>query len=160
MLLVGAGNVGLEKLTAVLSNAPATKVNVVALEVNAEFKAYAEKYPNVRIQVKAYAPTDLDECDIAIVATADIALDELIRQDAKFRSKLINVADKPTLCDFYLGSIVRKGSIKIAISTNGKSPTLAKRLKTVIQDGLPSELETSLDNLQKNKKNFRRRFSA
>jgi len=154
LLLVGAGNVGLEKLTAVLSNAPATRVNVVALEVSPEFMAYAGNYPNVKIQVKAYMPADLDGCDIAIVATADIALDEQISLDAKSKGKLINVADKPTLCDFYLGSIVKKGSIKIAISTNGKSPTLAKRLKTVIQDGLPDELETSLDNLVKIRKSL------
>lgn len=154
LLLVGAGNVGLEKLTAVLSNAPATQITVVALEVSSGFKAYADKFPNVIIQIKAYDPLDLDDCDIAIVATADIALDEQIRLDAKSKSKLINVADKPTLCDFYLGSIVKKGSIKIAISTNGKSPTLAKRLKTVIQDGLPNDLETSLDNLQKIRKSL------
>lgn len=152
LLLVGAGNVGLEKLTAVLSNAPATRIQVVALEVSPAFKAYADKYPNVEILIKPYEPADLDSCDIAIVATADITLDEQISLDAKAKSKLINVADKPTLCDFYLGSIVKKGSIKIAISTNGKSPTLAKRLKTVLQDGLPGELETSLDNLQKFRK--------
>ena len=152
LLLVGAGNVGLEKLTAVLTNAPATHILVVALEVSEAFKAYAGKYPNVQIRIKAYEAADLDLCDLAIVATADIALDERIRSDARAKSKLINVADKPSLCDFYLGSIVRKGSIKIAISTNGKSPTLAKRLKTVLQDGLPGELETSLDNLQKFRK--------
>ena len=152
LLLVGAGNVGLEKITAVLSNAPATKITVVALQVSEAFKSFADHYVNVEIIQKAYAPTDLDSCDLAIIATADIQLDEQIKQDAKLRGKLINVADKPTLCDFYLGSIVKKGSIKIAISTNGKSPTIAKRLKTVIQDGLPEELETSLDNLQKIRK--------
>ena len=46
-----------------------------------------------------------------------------IRNDARIAGKLINVADKPGLCDFYLGSIVKKGNLKIAISTNGKSPT-------------------------------------
>lgn len=154
LLIVGGGNVGLEKLSAVLSNAPATRITVVALELNDAFNTFAGKYPNVRIQLKAYEPTDLDDCDLAIVATADIALDERIRADANAKGKLINVADKPTLCDFYLGSIVKKGSIKIAISTNGKSPTLAKRLKTVIQDGLPGELEVSLDNLQRIRKSL------
>jgi uncharacterized protein len=62
---------------------------------------------------------------------------------------MINAADKPELCDFYLGSVVRKGSVKIAISTNGKSPTIAKRLKEVINDMLPDEMESVLDNMQK-----------
>lgn len=159
LLLVGAGSVGLEKLTAVLSNAPATRVTVVALDVSAAFEQYASRFPNVQIQVKPYEPSDLDSCDIAIIATADQVLDEQIRQDARLRSKLLNVADKPSLCDFYLGSIVKKGSIKIAISTNGKSPTIAKRLKTVLQDGLPDELEMSLDNLQKFRKTLTGDFS-
>jgi siroheme synthase-like protein len=56
-------------------------------------------------------------------------LNKYIRHSAHDRKLLINVADKPELCDFYLGSIVQKGDLKIAISTNGKSPTIAKRLK-------------------------------
>ena len=60
-----------------------------------------------------------------------------IRDEAKSRGKLVNVADKPELCDFYLSSVVKKGDLKIAISTNGKSPTTAKRLKEVLQEALP-----------------------
>jgi siroheme synthase-like protein len=59
-----------------------------------------------------------------IVAVNDLAWSEEIRNDAKAKGILVNVADKPGLCDFYLGSIVQKGNLKIAISTNGKSPTL------------------------------------
>ncbi|MGZ4117908.1 MAG: TSUP family transporter, partial [Bacteroidia bacterium] len=62
---------------------------------------------------------------------------------------LINVADTPDLCDFYLGSIVQKGDLKIAISTNGKSPTLAKRLKEVFNEALPDDTQESIENLNK-----------
>ena len=48
---------------------------------------------------------------------------------SKQKKLLVNVADTPELCDFYLGSIVDKGNLKIAISTNGKSPTIAKRMR-------------------------------
>ncbi|MEO8720953.1 MAG: TSUP family transporter, partial [Ginsengibacter sp.] len=65
----------------------------------------------------------------------------------KEKSKLVNVADRPGLCDFYLGSIVKKGSVKIAISTNGTSPTIAKRLKEVINDFIPDEMENVLQNM-------------
>ena len=68
--------------------------------------------------------------------------------DAKAKGKLVNVADKPELCDFYLSSVVQKGSIKIAISTNGKSPTIAKRLKEVLGTIIPDEMENVLDNIQ------------
>jgi uncharacterized membrane protein YfcA len=59
----------------------------------------------------------------------------------------VNVADKPELCDFYLSSVVKKGNLKIAISTNGKSPTAAKRLKEVLNNSLPAELDDVIQNL-------------
>ena len=60
---------------------------------------------------------------------------------------LINVADNPPLCDFYVGGIVSKGKLKIAISTNGKSPTLAKRLRQWLEAFLPEETNALLDKL-------------
>jgi len=59
----------------------------------------------------------------------------------------VNVADKPELCDFYLGSVVKKGNLKIAISTNGKSPTIAKRLKEMFNEVLPDQLDELLQNM-------------
>ncbi len=69
-----------------------------------------------------------------------------MRQSKK--RKFLNVADTPDLCDFYLSSVVRKGDLKIAISTNGKSPTIAKRLKEVISSMIPDEMESVLQNMQ------------
>ena len=71
-----------------------------------------------------------------------------IRNDAKFANRLVNVADNPALCDFYLSAVVQKGDLKIAISTNGKSPTLAKRLKEILADTLPEEIDSLMHNLQ------------
>jgi siroheme synthase-like protein len=83
-----------------------------------------------------------------ISAVNDLQLSEQIRNDAKQKGKLINAADKPELCDFYLGSIVTKGNLKLAISTNGKSPTVAKRLKEIFNELLPEELDEVLNNIQ------------
>ena len=60
---------------------------------------------------------------------------------------LLNASDKPSLCDFYLGSVVKKGQLKIAISTNGKSPTVAKRIKEVLSESFPEEINETLENL-------------
>ena len=84
---------------------------------------------------------------MVIAATNDSELNNFIRQSAHDSKLLINVADKPELCDFYLGSIVQKGDLKIAISTNGKSPTIAKRLKEVLNEGLPDELDITLQQM-------------
>jgi siroheme synthase-like protein len=146
-VLIGAGNVGLEKLTAVLSNSPLASVTVIAKEFVPEMHALAGEYEGVKIVQKAFAENDLDSADIVIAATNDNELNNYIRQSAHDRKLLINVADKPELCDFYLGSIVQKGDLKIAISTNGKSPTVAKRLKEVLNEGLPAEIDTTLQQM-------------
>jgi siroheme synthase-like protein len=148
VLLVGAGNVGLEKLQAIVNNSPKTKITVVAKEVSESFAVLASQYSTIEIIRTAYAASFLDDCDIVISGVNDLKLSAQIRNDAKQKGKLINAADKPELCDFYLGSIVTKGNLKLAISTNGKSPTVAKRLKEIFNELLPEELDEVLNNIQ------------
>ncbi|MEP6951488.1 MAG: TSUP family transporter [Ginsengibacter sp.] len=147
VLLVGAGNVGLEKLQAILNNAPATSVTVIAAEINEEVKKLAATHSTILLIERNFEPGDLDHKDILIVAVNDTSVSGYIRVLAKQKKLLVNVADNPDLCDFYLGSIVQKGNLKIAISTNGKSPTVAKRLKEQINDMVPDEIENVLQNM-------------
>jgi siroheme synthase-like protein len=146
-LLVGAGPVGLEKLNALLSNSPGAKITVVALEVLPEINALANVSSNVVVCEKAFGEEDLDDVELVIAATNNEQLNQQIRILAKKRKLLVNFADKPALCDFYLGSVVKKGDLKIAISTNGKSPTIAKRLKEILNESLPQELDTTLQQM-------------
>jgi siroheme synthase-like protein len=143
-VLIGAGNVGLEKLTAILHNSHEAKVTVIAKEVIQPVRDLAVKHSTITIIEKAFDDSDLNTADLVIAATDDSKLNRYIRESAHQRKLLINVADKPDLCDFYLGSIVQKGDLKIGISTNGKSPTIAKRLREVLNDSLPPELDISL----------------
>src|SRR5699024_145576 len=83
----------------------------------------------------------------------------IIHREAKAKKVLVNVADTPDLCDFYLGSIVKKGNLKIGISTNGKSPTMAKRLREVFTEVLPDEMENVLQNLRTIRKQIKGDFS-
>ena len=147
LLIVGGGTIGLEKLNAVLKNSPMTPVKMVAKEFTPEIFEKAECHSNINLVQKPYDSTDLEEADLVIAAVRDIPLSEKIRNDAKDFGLLINAADKPSLCDFYLGSVVQKGQLKIAISTNGKSPTIAKRVKDVLNDSFPEEINETLDNL-------------
>jgi siroheme synthase-like protein len=82
------------------------------------------------------------------VAVNERDASEQIARVVKENGKLMNVADKPDLCDFYLGGVVTKGNLKIAISTNGKSPTIAKRLKEFLYDALPDSVDDLLENMQ------------
>lgn len=148
VLLIGGGNVGLEKLSAILSNTPTATVRLVATEINDAIKTLADNHSGITLFERPYEPADIDGMDIVITAINDPLVSEMIRTEAKARGKLVNAADKPELCDFYLSSVVKKGNLKIAISTNGKSPTIAKRLKEVLNDVMPDQLDEVLENMQ------------
>jgi siroheme synthase-like protein len=148
-LLVGAGNVGLEKMHSLLSNSPQANITIVAPDVKEEIRRLAWKHQTCKIIQREFQEADLNDRDLVILATNDKKLHEQIRQLAQEKEILLNVADTPDLCDFYLGSIVQKGNLKIAISTNGKSPTAAKRIKEVLHDALPGELDDVIENLHK-----------
>ncbi|MCT4205431.1 TSUP family transporter [Elizabethkingia anophelis] len=148
LLIIGGGKVALEKLNSVLNNAPQTSVKLVAKEIIPEVKALQEEYKNLVLEQRAYTYADFDAADLVIAAVNDLVVAEQIRNDAHVKGVLVNIADKPELCDFYLGSIVRKGELKIAISTNGKSPTIAKRLREILTETIPDEIDEVLDNMQ------------
>ena len=147
VLLVGGGNIGLEKLQAVLSNSPEAKINIVSDTFLPALLDFVAAYPEVKLFHRKFESNDLLGQDLVILATGDNTLNAEIRTMARELNLLINVADKPELCDFYLGSIVKKGDLKIGISTNGKSPTIAKRLKELFQENLPEELDLSLQQM-------------
>lgn len=159
LLLVGGGNVALEKLHSILSNSPETVVTVVAPLVRDEVKELIAAHPQCSIQEKYFDKTDLEGKELVICATDDPELHKEIKKLANEKGLLVNVADTPDLCDFYLGSIVQKGQLKIAISTNGKSPTAAKRIKEVLNNALPEEeLDKMIENLHKVRNNLNGNF--
>lgn len=149
VLLVGGGNVALEKLGSLLGNAPQTNITIVAPLLRDDLKSYVETFPNVQLINRSFEDDDLNGNELVICATDNKELHRYIKQIANEKNLLVNVADTPELCDFYLGSIVQKGQLKIAISTNGKSPTAAKRIKELLNDAMPDEVDELLENLHK-----------
>jgi siroheme synthase-like protein len=148
ILLVGAGNVGLEKLNSLLANSPEAKITVVAPIVRTEVRDLLNKHPLCTLVERPVQFDDFENKQLVFLATDNPELHAGIRRYVAEKGILTNVADTPDLCDFYLGSIVQKGSLKVAISTNGKSPTVAKRIKELMNDILPEEIDELLDNMQ------------
>jgi len=146
LLIVGGGNVALEKLNSVLKNSPQTEIEIVAPFVCEDIKKICRQRNTVHFSERRIGPFDLDIAQIIIVAADDKSVSEWVHLQARAKGKLVNVADTPGLCDFYLGSIVNKGHLKIAISTNGKSPTMAKRLREILSEVLPN-MDGLLNNL-------------
>ncbi|MDN3693112.1 bifunctional precorrin-2 dehydrogenase/sirohydrochlorin ferrochelatase [Chryseobacterium tructae] len=148
LLIIGGGKIALEKLESVLGNSPETLIRLVAKEISSEVRTLQHKYPNIKLYERPYNNDDFNDTDVAIIAVNNIELAAQIREAAHQKNVLVNIADKPDLCDFYLGSIVKKGNLKIAISTNGKSPTIAKRLRETFTETIPDEMDLVLDNMQ------------
>ena len=146
VLVVGGGYVALEKLQFLFKSSPNARVTLLAPMVRAETKAFIED-KSVRVIKGTYRRKYLRKKHLVIATTDQTKVNERIYQDCRRKYILVNVADNPPLCDFYMGGIVTKGNLKLAISTNGKSPTLAKRLRQWLEVFLPEETDALLDKL-------------
>ena len=149
ILLIGAGLVAEEKLHFIMKSSPNANITIVAPWTRKETYEIMDKFPlNIRWIQKEFEPSDIDQHDLVIAATNFPEINISVHKAAKEKGKIINVADTPELCDFYMGSIVTKGPLKIAISTNGQSPTLAKRFRQLLEDVLPNHTASLVRNLK------------
>jgi precorrin-2 dehydrogenase/sirohydrochlorin ferrochelatase len=130
-LVVGGGEVGLEKVEGLL--ACDADVTLVAPTAEPALSDYARE-GSIRWERRAYRPADLEGTFLAIASTDDTEVNIRVYEDAEARAMLVNVVDVPPLCNFILPAIVRSGPLAIAISTAGASPALAKRMKREIAD--------------------------
>src|SRR5918997_2773898 len=139
-LVVGGGDIGLEKVEGLL--ACDGDVTVVAPEVHPEVARLADE-GSIRWEQRPYAGLeDLEGTFMVIACTDDTDVNIGIYEDAETRAMLVNVVDVPPLCNFILPAIVRMGPLAIAISTAGASPALAKRMKREVTELFGEEYAT------------------
>ena len=130
-LVVGGGEVGLEKVEGLLAcGGDVTLVSPDAVPALQELAAEG----SIRWERRGYRTSDLDRTFIAIAATGETDVNIRVYEEAEERAMLVNIVDVPPLCNFILPAIVRTGPLAIAISTAGASPALAKRIKAEIAD--------------------------
>ena len=129
-LVVGGGAVGTRKVETLL--ACGARVTVVSVATTPRLDALAEKGA-VSLARRAYHADDLEGKFLVIGATDDEALNRQISEDAGRRNLLCNIADQPSLCNFILPAIVDRGDLVVAVSTSGKSPAAAKRIRQALQ---------------------------
>ncbi len=146
-LIVGGGNIGLEKTETLLKQNPEINITIVGTIIYPFLKEVIQKYSNIKSFERPFEEKDLDEKDYIIIGTDNPAKNLEIRELAKTKGIKVNAADQPALCDFYLGSIIQKGYLKIAISTNGKSPVLARRMREYFEEAIPDDLDETIENL-------------
>lgn len=157
VLIVGGGYVALEKLTFLLKSSPHANVLMVAPFFRKETLALiAEK--KIKTIEGIYLKEHLANKHIVIATTDNVQINEGIYHDCRARNILVNVADNPPFCDFYMGGIVTKGNVKVAISTNGQSPTTAKRLRQFFEEVIPDDINQLVLNLNKFRKTIKGDF--
>ncbi|WP_147676160.1 precorrin-2 dehydrogenase/sirohydrochlorin ferrochelatase family protein [Algibacter pacificus] len=146
VLIVGGGYVAEEKLTFLLKSSPDAHVTMVSPMFREGTRKLA-KTACVTLVEDVYKKKYIIGKHI-VVATTDLPeVNVEVWKDCRAEAKLVNVADNPPYCDFYMGGIVTKGNVKVAISTNGKSPTTAKRLRQFFEDVIPENIDDLVKNL-------------
>lgn len=158
VLIVGGGNVGLEKLSFLLKSSPNANVEVVATRFLPELVRLAETHPSVKLTQKKFKKKMLKKRHMVIACTDDLKVNKRVYELSRKRYLICNIADTPDLCDYYLGGIVTKGNVKIAISTNGKSPTTAKRLREFFEEVIPEDINQMVQNLNDYRKTLKGDF--
>jgi siroheme synthase-like protein len=145
----GGSEIAEEKLHFLLKSSPHAHVRVFASSFSEPVQGLIDRHPNVRAIPRWRAwPWQVGRNDVSIVATIEPREVKWSVGLGRLMGHLLNVADVPDRCDFYMGGIVTNGSLKLAISTDGKAPILAKRMREWLEDVLPEDVESNLDELQ------------
>ncbi len=145
-LLVGAGNVALDKISSLLKTG--LKLRVVAPEARTEIQQLALDGKLEWVQ-RPFESADLEGNFLVITATDSAEVNRAIYEGALERNILCNSVDDIPNCDFFFGSVVNRGDLQIAISTAGESPAFAQRLRREIDEQLPDDLGPWLESLGK-----------
>jgi len=140
-LVVGGGGVGTRKVKTLVECGAA--VTVVSLQASAKLDQMAAD-GLITLEKRAYRTTDIENKFLVIGATDDETLNRQIHADAEARNTLCNIADRPEICNFILPAIVHRGDLVLAVSTSGKSPAYAKRVRKELEKQFGAEYEPFL----------------
>jgi len=129
-LVIGAGKVGEPKIGGLIDTG--ASIHVIAIAASDQVREWADA-GKIELELRPFTAGDLDGKFLAVVATASESLNQLIYREAQRRGVLCNVVDVPELCDFFYPAVVRRGDLQIAISTAGKSPSLAQKIRQQLE---------------------------
>jgi siroheme synthase-like protein len=142
VVVVGGGAIAQSKIEGLL--AAEARVRIVAPQVTPAIAQWVSQ-GKVEWQAKTFAPVDVNGAFLVIAATSAPGVNEAVFTEADARGILCNAVDDIEHCHFYYGSIVQRGDLQIAISTNGKSPALAQRLRLLLEKQFGPEYELWLE---------------
>ncbi|HXR64641.1 MAG TPA: bifunctional precorrin-2 dehydrogenase/sirohydrochlorin ferrochelatase [Ktedonobacteraceae bacterium] len=141
-LVIGGDRIAAEKAAALAASG--AQVSVLSAEFGAEVLSLAER-GQVVLRAKNYEPGDLAGAFVVVAATTDPQLIEAIWQETQRSGQPVNIVDVPRYCTFILPSVLRRGKLTIAVSTEGASPSLAKRIRQQLEESFPLAYEDYID---------------
>jgi precorrin-2 dehydrogenase/sirohydrochlorin ferrochelatase len=134
-VVIGGDEVAAEKATALAASG--ARVTAISPTVCGELRELAER-GEVSLRLAAYQPGDLEGAFVVVAATThDPVLSEAVWTETQRRGQLVNIVDVPERCSFILPSILRRDQLTIAVSTEGASPGLAKRIRQRLEGLFP-----------------------
>ncbi len=144
--VIGAGDVALRKVADLLRCG--ARVQVIAPSMHKGFAGLAKEYGDQLVLiVREYRHGDIGDSLLAFSATDDEEVNRAVFTEARERSILVNSADDPSNCSFFLPSSYREGALVMSISTGGASPAMAARLRRTLQKYIPENIDTILEAL-------------
>ena len=148
VLVVGGGPVAARKVEGLV--AAGAVVTVVAPDIDASIEAR----PGVQVERRAYVASDLSGQWLVVAATDDPAVQRKVALDAEEAGIWVNAADDPANCTFTLPAVERRGSVIVAVSTQGESPALASHLRDRIAEWLPANVDAVCADLARQRRDL------
>jgi precorrin-2 dehydrogenase / sirohydrochlorin ferrochelatase len=136
VVVIGGGMVAVRKVLALLD--AGANVTVISPDMAPEMRDLASA-GRILLAERSYQVGDLAGVFLAIAATDDAQVNQAVAAEAARTGCLINVVDEPQLCDFILPAVVQRGEVKLAITTGGASPALARRLRERLEAAVGPE---------------------
>lgn len=152
VLVVGGGAIAAGKIPGLLQ--AQARARVVSPQINSEISEWV-RAGEIEWAKKEFAPADLEGVHLVIAATSLQSVNAAVFQEADAGGIFCNAVDDIANCHFYYGSIVQRGDLQIAISTNGKSPALAQRMRKELEQQYPPEYAGWLDSLGETREQLR-----
>jgi precorrin-2 dehydrogenase/sirohydrochlorin ferrochelatase len=141
-LVVGGGSVGTRKVKTLVKCGAG--VTVVSPDMSFELKSMGD-HKKIKLKNRVYETKDLQGMFLVIGATGNETVNRKISEDAGRLNMLCNIADVPDACNFILPAFVEQGDLVISVSTSGKSPAFAKKLKTDLEKTFGEEYAIFLE---------------
>lgn len=130
-LVVGGGRVAERKIASLIDYG--ARVRVVSNNITARIEQW-QRDERVQVSIRGFSEEDLEGVFLVFIATDNREINSTISRICRSRGILANVVDDPELCDFLIPSVLRRGSLLLAVSTEGKSPAYARKLRRELED--------------------------